>query len=390
MVKLTRRQLLLGGLGIGAIATGTYKQYQLKRARKQQLALEALAKAELSKNDPIEQLKAWFGKDAQQAKGSIEVQPEPAKLVPPTRPYSREISQLLIGCCALTTHQYSLGKLDETYNGDIKTLPTFPNSLIGYTQIATLRGSEDDTVNETVEVDIPLQSSPDIEDSTRRTLLDAGFDLNQQLKRAVKLSRQIPVFYGYVLTSPKHNIVAFRGTNRQAEAILDSLVFQNDYLTPGYGKVHAGFLDLYQTLAQQVYDAVKTFTPDRPCYVTGHSLGGALATIAALDLALKFPQLKNRIQLYTYASPRVGNPDFATKHSQMLPNSYRVVNLGDSIPLTPPFQVYGNQYSHVGQMWSFLVNTGDITRNHMIVSYQTAITQAIETNQRRTYPVSGF
>ncbi|MCY6494195.1 lipase family protein [Leptolyngbya sp. GGD] len=388
--KLTRRQLLLGGLGVGAISTGFYKNYQLEQARKRQLALETLAKAELSKRDPREQLKEWFGGDAQRAKGHIEIHAEPAKLTSPTRPYRREISQLLIECCALTTHQYVLGKLDETYNGDIKTLPTFPKRLTGYTQIAILRGTEDDTVSDDVEVDLPLESAPHVEGSTQQLLQDAGFNLHQRLKEVVKVSRKIPVYFGYVLTSPKHNIIAFRGTNREIEAITDAIVFQNDYPISGYGKVHGGFLDLYQSLLDQVQAAAKTFNPNLPCYITGHSLGGALATLAALDLALKFPNLKTRIQLYTYASPRVGTPEFATQHSQLLPNSYRVVNLGDTIPLTPPFEVYGNRYSHVGQMWSFLANTGDITRNHMIVTYQAAVTQSIETNKARIQPVAGF
>lgn len=390
MLKLTRRQLLLGGFSIGAIATGSYKHYQLEQARKRQLALETLAKAELSKRNPREQLQEWFGGDAQRAKGTIEIQPEPAKLTPPTLPYRREISRLLIECCALTTHQYVLGKLDETYKGEIKSLPTVSQGLGRYNQIATLRGTEDDTVSDTVEVEIPLATSPEVEDSTQQLLRDAGFNLNQRLKEAVKVSRKIPVYFGYVLTSPKHNIIAFRGTNRQVEAITDAIVLQNDYPISGYDKVHAGFLDLYQSLAAQVQEAAKTFNPALPCYITGHSLGAALATLAALDLALTIPKLKSRIQLYTYASPRVGTPEFATRHSKLLPNSYRVVNLGDTIPLTPPFEVYGNRYSHLGQMWSFLANVGDITRNHMIVTYQTAVTQAIETDKPRIYPVAGF
>jgi predicted lipase len=390
MQKLTRRQLLLGGFGIGAIATGSYKNYQLEQERKRKLALETLARAELSKKDPREKLKELFGSDAQHTKERVEIEPEPAKLTSPKLPYSREISKTLVICCALTTHQYVLGKLDETYTGEIKTLPTFPKLLTGYTQIATLRGIEDDTVDDTVEVDVPLNTSSNISNSTQRLLRDAGFNLNQRLKEAVNLSRKIPVYLGYVFTSPSHNIIAFRGTNRLAEMITDAIVLQTDYPTTGYGKIHDGFLDLYQSLAQQVQEAAKTFNPTLPCYVTGHSLGGALATLAALDLALKFPKLRSRIQLYTYASPRVGNRDFATKHSQLLPNCYRVVNLADTVPLTPPFEVYGSQYSHIGQMWSFLANTGDIIRNHRISTYQTAVMQAIETDKRRSYPVAGF
>lgn len=116
----------------------------------------------------------------------------------------------------------------------------------------------------------------------------------------------------------------------------DLLLFQETYPQPGYGDVHTGFSDSYQAIAQQVRDAAKKLNPALPCYITGHSLGGALATLAALDLALHLPHLKPRIQLYTYAAPRVGDPTFAAKYTQLIPNNYRVINLADAVPLGPP------------------------------------------------------
>ena len=46
--------------------------------------------------------------------------------------------------------------------------------------------------------------------------------------------------------------------------------------------------------------------------VAGHSLGGALATLAALDIKRKLPGLKLRV--YTFGSPRTGNHAFAAEY----------------------------------------------------------------------------
>ena len=48
-----------------------------------------------------------------------------------------------------------------------------------------------------------------------------------------------------------------------------------------------------------------------PIYVVGHSMGGAVATLCALDLLFTFQLDPGRVRLYTYGSPRVGNQAFA-------------------------------------------------------------------------------
>ena len=69
------------------------------------------------------------------------------------------------------------------------------------------------------------------------------------------------------------------------------------------------------------YDGVQVYT-------TGHSLGGALATIAAVDLSRAFSR---EVTMYNYGSPRVGCQNFATFYNQVIPKSFRVVNEGDVI-----------------------------------------------------------
>lgn len=81
-------------------------------------------------------------------------------------------------------------------------------------------------------------------------------------------------------------------------------------------------------------------------YVTGHSLGGALATIAAMDIAEK-DKLRTPINLYTFASPRVGDNKFADKFNQFVSEdqddkednkkikAFRFANSEDIVPKVP-------------------------------------------------------
>lgn len=68
-------------------------------------------------------------------------------------------------------------------------------------------------------------------------------------------------------------------------------------------------------------------------YVTGYSLGSALATIAALDIHNLFGHVD---QLYTYGEPRVGNEAFASYITSSLPERWRVIHYADIVPHVPP------------------------------------------------------
>jgi predicted lipase len=66
--------------------------------------------------------------------------------------------------------------------------------------------------------------------------------------------------------------------------------------------------------------------------LTGHSLGGALAVMAAADLQSIFGKVK---QLYTFGQPRVGNAAFANYMTNFIPNTFRVIDYGDQVPHVP-------------------------------------------------------
>lgn len=102
--------------------------------------------------------------------------------------------------------------------------------------------------------------------------------------------------------------------------------------------VHKGFWQAWVEARTPVLGAVKTVMESYPDYrfvVAGHSLGGALATLAAGDIRKVSPKFAEITELYTYGSPRIGNKptvDFLTKQSNL---SHRITAVDDPVPRVP-------------------------------------------------------
>lgn len=103
-----------------------------------------------------------------------------------------------------------------------------------------------------------------------------------------------------------------------------------------FGHVTAGFRGIYISLRQQLIAALKQRPADSRIFVTGHSLGGALATLAIPDI-LKNTHFKDhqKIVLYTFASPRCGDRQFATSFQKMLVKHWRIANTEDFVTMLP-------------------------------------------------------
>ena len=71
--------------------------------------------------------------------------------------------------------------------------------------------------------------------------------------------------------------------------------------------------------------------------ITGHSLGGAIATLAAAEMELVNASSRYNVsRVYTFGSPRVGNAKFATWYNNnTMSESYRVVHNKDIVPHLP-------------------------------------------------------
>ncbi|ORZ37865.1 class 3-domain-containing protein [Catenaria anguillulae PL171] len=104
--------------------------------------------------------------------------------------------------------------------------------------------------------------------------------------------------------------------------------------------VHKGFTDVYNAIRSQVLSTVRelaTANPDYTVVSTGHSLGGALATIAAVDLVGTNTVPASRIELASFHSPRVGNSNLSSLVSRIGFRAIdRIVQDNDIVPSIPP------------------------------------------------------
>lgn len=176
-------------------------------------------------------------------------------------------------------------------------------------------------------------------------------------------------------TASRTAFISFRGSSDVADWIADFNFIPADY-TPiaGFGQVHAGFLDIYGCVRADV--AANLADTTRGCdqiLITGHSLGAALAVLAAPDVARKMPPNTVEPRLTTFGGPRVGLPDFATAFDAAIECCYRVVNFLDIVPLVPP-----SPYVHVGA--AIAVDSGgavDVGWRHSLAAYDVGLSALI-------------
>ena len=155
--------------------------------------------------------------------------------------------------------------------------------------------------------------------------------------------------------------MSFRGTNG-ADFLnwLTNIVYYRVQYEDIVGtQVHSGFYTAYSSVSYAVKSAVNDLISQYggaiPILITGHSLGGALATFAALDIKRSFKSLSNPIKMYTFGSPRVGNQVFTDYFMNTLPNAYqRVTHYTDVVVQAPPRQL---GFNHAGnEVWYYNQN----------------------------------
>lgn len=107
--------------------------------------------------------------------------------------------------------------------------------------------------------------------------------------------------------------------------------------------VNEGFLlserSIIASLTQNLTGLV-AFYSNPKIIVTGHSLGGALATLTIIDLLIAG---FTNIELMNFGSPKVGNLPFAEYASNLIGDRYRVTHYQDIVPNFPD----DSQYVHI-------------------------------------------
>lgn len=386
MKFLTRRQLLLLGLGVG-ITARIGDEYNRDRNFNQQSQAAANAFTNEPENiiDIASDLEADWETEIAERQEILAA----TSLRYPTVDYNRDKSKWMIQSCKLAVQQYKTGRSNPKYDGELTFLPDYNANFTSYEQLASFQ-IEEEIVENYWQLRESVLSSDNTDGMMGKTLHDAESKIREIVQRIAQRRHRTPLYIGFVITSAKSNIIAFRGTQTQIEWWRNLQATQKEYLDPitgkQYGWVHEGYLEVMRNqIIETLISTVRQLDPTVPCYVTGHSLGGAIATLSAMEIALRVPEIREQIQLYTYAAPRIGDRTFAQAHSQLIPNSYRIVNLSDSVPLVPPIKINNYftkaSYSHVGQKWSFAAQFGDVLLNHVVDTYRTAIEAEEETMQ---------
>lgn len=166
-------------------------------------------------------------------------------------------------------------------------------------------------------------------------------------------------------------------------------------------KVHRGFADAYMGVSERVIESLRAqyHIMPRPIYFAGyvhislprtlpftntshsHSLGGALATLCALDCLINLNLDAQDVFVSTFGAPRVGNRSFQRIYDEHIPAHWRVVNAPDLIPSLPKVG-----YAHVGKK-VLLTVTGDlfIDPNSMELSLWGKRTQSLLYHRKSAY-----
>lgn len=120
--------------------------------------------------------------------------------------------------------------------------------------------------------------------------------------------------------------------------MLDFLIALVPYSSPGVdntndAKAHYGFLTAFNSVASDVVETVSSELQAHPDYElisTGHSLGGALASLGGISLAANFPGTPLRV--FTFGQPRTGDSAYADLAEQLIGvnNIFRAVHTSGS------------------------------------------------------------
>lgn len=150
--------------------------------------------------------------------------------------------------------------------------------------------------------------------------------LNMQLQRTFDCAGTQAILVGF----NDFIVLAFRGTEATSIKDIKADTRAKSVACESGGKIHAGFNDAFNQVRPEIEQELKKEeNRSRPLFITGHSLGGALAVVAAKKLSHK----AGLAACYTFGSPRVGDEVWVENIKTPI---YRVVNAADCVTMLPP------------------------------------------------------
>jgi hypothetical protein len=188
----------------------------------------------------------------------------------------------------------------------------------------------------------------------------AGF-FERELGMAARLV-SVDNTQAYLAANDRHVVVAFRGsqdpvsidglkdwllTNALNLLIVPEGKLSTEFRAAGVGaKFHQGFVSAITEIWDALFPLVEAEVKakDRAVWVTGHSLGGALALLGGWLFKRKFVPVD---AIYTFGAPMVGNKQVAEAFDREFPGKiFRYVNGPDPVPLLPMISFIANDFVH--------------------------------------------
>ncbi len=189
---------------------------------------------------------------------------------------------------------------------------------------------------------------------------DASYELKYLDKKLWDIVKLVKISscdcHALVVAHKRENImvVSIRGTYSWSNVLADLKIWRVTYPPcPKDCGVHNGFFHYYNNIKaklDETVDAVsRNSAPGLKIVVTGHSLGGAVATLYAAHILQRWHKYKGNVQLVTYGSPRVGNKAFVKYINNLLEtkNIYRIKYKNNPVTYIP-LTSWG--YQHVGDV----------------------------------------
>jgi hypothetical protein len=147
---------------------------------------------------------------------------------------------------------------------------------------------------------------------------------------------------GLIGERPTAVILAFAGTD---PGIWQNLVTDFTPVPQAGSDIHDGFRLAAAAAQPQIDRAVQLCRQSgNPLFVTGHSLGAALAALAAVSASNAGVPPR---AVYTFGMPRVGGPQFAASYANLGKVTYRLVHGIDLVTRVPPSS---GGFHHVGHL----------------------------------------
>ena len=173
-----------------------------------------------------------------------------------------------------------------------------------------------------------------------------------------KYKKYVLLFGGY--DDPNEYLINMLLSKKKMFEIDDKTVEVNNFLREEFKSIENDIFSI------ELIDDI-TKNSDYQIIFTGHSFGGAIATLSIYSFVKNYIEDRDPV-LITFGQPRVGNKEFAKKFNLLIPNVYRIAKTDDKITMIPPINEKLGEWYEKFQSNAFVVLFERLKQSFELVS----------------------